>query len=74
MPRHCLPLYNNLASGSDLLLFAKGLGLNILQTITKRRKHMCENDIEKNLQIFDGIDWTELADNGVKFGGHEYSY
>ena len=35
---------------------------------------MCENDIEKNLQIFDGIDWTELADNGVKFGGHEYSY
>jgi hypothetical protein len=31
---------------------------------------MCENNIKKNLQIFDGIDWTELAENGVKFGGH----
>jgi hypothetical protein len=27
-----------------------------------------------NIQIFDGIDWTELADDGVKFGGHEYRY
>jgi len=40
----------------------------------KRRKHKCENNIKNNLKIFDGIDWTELAENGVKFGGHEYSY
>lgn len=40
----------------------------------KRRKNRCENNIKKNLQIFDSIDWTERAENGVKFGGHEYSY
>jgi hypothetical protein len=35
---------------------------------------MCENNIKKNLQIFDRLDWTELAENGIKFGRHEYSY
>lgn len=52
----------------------KSFELNILQTSMKRRKHRCQNNIKKNLQIFDGIDWTELAENGVKFGGREYSY
>jgi hypothetical protein len=40
----------------------------------KRHKHGREYSIKTNIQIFDGIDWTELADDGVKFGGHEYKF
>ena len=67
-------LHTTTLNGSDLLLFAEVFELNILQTRMKRRKHMCENNVKKNLQIFCGIDWTEVAEYGVKFGGHEYSY
>jgi hypothetical protein len=74
VPPHCLPLDNNLASGSDLLLFAEVFELNILKTRMKRRNRKCDYNIEMNLQIFESIDRTELADDGVKFGGHECSY
>jgi hypothetical protein len=40
----------------------------------KRRKHRHAYNIKTNVQIFDAVDWTELADEGIKFGGHEYGY